>query len=154
MAIPAEASGGVRTEVTPYLIVKGAEEAIAFYRAAFGAEERYRLTDPQTGQIGHADLAIGGATVMLADEAPDFGALSPATLGGTPVNLHLAGADADETVARAERAGATVLRPVQDQMYGERSGMIVDPFGHQWFIGTPVADVSPEEMQARYDATS
>ena len=132
MAIPAEASGGVRTEVTPYLIVKGAEEAIAFYRAAFGAEERYRLTDPQTGQIGHADLAIGG----------------------TPVKLHLAVADADETVARAERAGATVLRPVQDQMYGERSGMIVDPFGHQWFIGTPVADVSPEEMQARYDASS
>ena len=154
MAIPAEASGGVRTEVTPYLIVKGAEDAIAFYRAAFGAEERYRLTDPQTGQIGHADLAIGGATVMLADEAPDFGALSPATLGGTPVKLHLAVADADETVARAERAGATVLRPVQDQMYGERSGMIVDPFGHQWFIGTPVADVSPEEMQARYDASS
>lgn len=141
----------VNTQVTPYLIVKGAEEAIAFYAAAFGAEERYRLTDPATGKIGHADLGIGGATIMLADEHPDFGALSPATIGGTPVKLHLSVADSEATVAAAERAGATVLRPVQDQMHGERSGMIVDPFGHQWFVGTPVADVSPEEMQARYD---
>jgi PhnB protein len=137
--------------ITPYLITKGAEEAIAFYVAAFGAVENYRLIDPQSGKIGHADLAIGDAYFMLADEHPDFGALSPATLGGTPVKLHLSVADADEAVARAERAGATVLRPVQDQMHGQRSGMIVDPFGHQWFIGTPIEDVSPEEMQARYD---
>jgi PhnB protein len=140
--------------ITPYLITKGAEEAIAFYVAAFGAVENYRLIDPQSGKIGHADLAIGGASFMLADEHPDFGALSPATLGGTPVKLHLNVADADDTVARAERAGATVLRPVQDQMHGQRSGMIVDPFGHQWFIGTPTEDVSPEEMQARYDDAS
>lgn len=140
----------LKSQVTPYLIVKGAEEAIAFYIAAFGAEERYRLTDPETGKIGHADLGIGGATIMLADEHPDFGAFSPATLGGTPVKLHLSVPDSDATVAEAERAGATVLRPVQDQMYGERSGMIVDPFGHQWFIGTLIAEVSPEEMQARY----
>ena len=140
----------VKSQVTPYLIAKGAEQAIAFYAAAFGAEERYRLTDPQSGKIGHADLAIGEATIMLADEHPDFGALAPTTIGGTPVKLHLSVPNADETVARAERAGATVLRPVQDQMYGERSGMIVDPFGHQWFIGTPIAEVSPEEMQARY----
>lgn len=141
----------VKVQVTPYLIAKDAGQAIAFYTAAFGAEERYRLVDPQSGKIGHADLAIGEATIMLADEHPDFGAFSPATIGGTPVKLHLSVADADETVARAERAGATVLRPVQDQMHGERSGMIVDPFGHQWFIGTPIAEVSPEEMQARYD---
>ena len=140
-----------QTAVTPYLIVKGADEAIAFYREAFGAEERYRLTDPETGKIGHADLAIGDATIMLADEAPDFGAQSPATLGGTPVKLHLSVADADETVGRAERAGATVLRPVQDQFHGERAGMIADPFGHQWFVGTLTEPVSPEEMQARYD---
>ena len=141
----------VRTAITPYLIVKDAEAAIAFYIAAFGAEEQYRLTDPHTGKIGHADLKIGEAGLMLADEHPDFGAFSPPTVGGTPVNLHINVTDADETVDRAERAGATVLRPVKDQMHGERSGMIVDPFGHQWFVGTPIAEVSPEEMQARYD---
>lgn len=140
----------LKSAITPYLIAKGAEQAIAFYVAAFGAEERYRLTDPQTGKIGHAELTVGDATFMLADEHPDFGALSPATIGGTPVKLHLSVADSDSMVAAAERAGATVLRPVQDQMYGERSGLIVDPFGHQWFIGTPIAEVSPEEMQARY----
>ena len=137
--------------ITPYLIVGDAAAAIAFYIKAFGAEESFRLTDPHSGKIGHADLKVGDAGLMLADEHPDFGALSPATIGGTPVKLHLSVADSDATVARAERAGATVLRPVQDQMHGERSGMIVDPFGHQWFIGTPVAEVSPEEMQARYD---
>ena len=137
--------------ITPYLIVKDAEAAIAFYTEAFGAIEQYRLIDPHSGKIGHADLKVGEAGFMLADEHPDFGALSPATIGGTPVKLHLSVADSDATVAAAERAGATVLRPVQDQMHGERSGMIVDPFGHQWFIGTPIAEVSPEEMQARYD---
>jgi len=141
----------VRTAITPYLIAKGAEEAIAFYVAAFGAVENFRLIDPQSGKIGHAELAVGEAVFMLADEHPDFGALSPVTIGGTPVKLHLNVADADDTVARSERAGATVLRPVEDKMHGERSGMIVDPFGHQWFIGTPIEDVSPEEMQARYD---
>jgi PhnB protein len=140
-----------RTAITPYLIVKDAEAAIAFYIAAFGATEQYRLTDPHSGKIGHADLKVGDAGFMLADEHPDFGALSPATIGGTPVKLHLSVADSDATVTAAERAGATVLRPVQDQFHGERSGLIADPFGHQWFIGTPIAEVSPEEMQARYD---
>ena len=137
--------------ITPYLIVGDAAAAIAFYIKAFGAEESFRLTDPHSGKIGHADLKVGDAGFMLADEHPDFGALSPATIGGTPVKLHLSVADADATVALAERAGATVLRPVQDQFHGERSGLIVDPFGHQWFIGTPIAEVTPEEMQARYD---
>lgn len=136
--------------ITPYLIVKDAAAAIAFYSEAYGAEEQYRLTDPETGKIGHADMKIGEGGFMLADEHPDFGALSPATIGGTPVKLHLEVADADAVVARAERAGATVLRPVQEQMHGERSGMIADPFGHMWFIGTQVRDVPPEEMQARY----
>src|SRR6478735_4228616 len=137
--------------ITPYLIVRDAEAAIAFYVEAFGAEERFRLTDHHSGKIGHADLALGDAGLMLADEHPDFGALSPITIGGTPVKLHLSVDDSDAVVARAERAGAIVLRPVQDQMHGERSGMIADPFGHQWFISTPIAEVSPEEMQARYD---
>ena len=141
----------VRSAITPYLVVKDADAAIAFYTEAFGAEEQYRLTDPHSGKIGHADLKVGDAGFMLADEHPDFGALSPATIGGTPVKLHLSVTDSDATVARAERAGATVLRPVQDQFHGERSGMIVDPFGHHWFIGTPTGAVSPEEMQARYD---
>ena len=141
----------VRTAITPYLVVRDADAAIAFYAAAFGATEQFRLIDPHSGKVGHADLRIGDAGFMLADEHPDFGALSPATIGGTAVKLHLAVADADATVATAERAGAIVLRPVQDQMYGERSGMIADPFGHQWFIGTPIGEVSPEEMQARYD---
>jgi PhnB protein len=137
--------------ITPYLIVGDANAAIAFYVEAFGAEERYRLTDPHSGKIGHADLKLGDAGFMLADEHPDFGALSPATVGGTPVTLHLSVTDSDAMVARAERAGAIVLRPVQDQFHGERSGMIADPFGHRWFIGTPTDEVSPEEMQARYD---
>ena len=136
--------------ITPYLIVKDAEAAIAFYAAAFGAEEQYRLVDPDSGKIGHADLKIGTGGIMLADEHPDFGALSPVTIGGTPVLLHISVADADAVVAGAERAGAIVLRPVKEQMYGQRSGMIADPFGHHWVIGTHVADVSPEEMQARY----
>jgi PhnB protein len=140
----------VAAAITPYLIVRDAEAAIAFYTAALGAAEQYRLTDPETGKIGHADLRIGAAGFMLADEHPDFGARSPTTIGGTPVLLHLTVADSDATVAAAERAGATVLRPVKDQMHGERSGMIADPFGHHWFIGTPTAEVSPEEMQARY----
>jgi PhnB protein len=147
MAVESE----IRSAITPYLICKDAEAAIAFYTEAFGAEERFRLVDPHSGKIGHADLGVGDAGFMLADEHPDFGALSPATIGGTPVKLHLRVADADATVARAERAGATVLRQVQDQMHGERSGMIADPFGHQWFIGTPTGEVSPAEMQARYD---
>ncbi|HJT41977.1 MAG TPA: VOC family protein [Rhizomicrobium sp.] len=143
---------GMMVGVTPYLIVKGAEQAIAFYKEAFGAEETFRITDP-AGRIGHADLSLAGGAFMLADEGPDFGALSPATIGGTPVKLCINVEDADAVVARAERAGATVLRPVQDQLHGLRSGMIADPFGHQWFIGTPIEDVTPEEMQARYSAT-
>lgn len=136
--------------VTPYLICKDAKGAIAFYRKAFGAEEEFRITNPD-GSIGHANLRLAGGAFMLADEHPDFGALSPATISGTPVKLHINVEDADAVVERARKAGATVLRPVRDQPHGERSGMIADPYGHQWFIGTPVEDVTPQEMQARYD---
>lgn len=137
--------------LTPYIIVKGADAAIKFYEKAFGARENYRLTGPD-GHVGHADLSIGNGQLMLADESPSFGALSPPTIGGTAVKLHIYVEDVDAVVKRAEALGATVLRPVQDQFYGDRSGMIADPFGHQWFVGTRKETISPEEMSARYKA--
>lgn len=139
--------------LTPYIGVKDAAKALAFYHAAFGATELFRLTDP-SGRIGHAEVAIGASLLMLSDEYPDFGALSPPSLGGTPVTLHLYVADADATVARAVEHGATVLRPVEDQFYGDRSGMIADPFGHKWMIATRKEAVSPEEMQRRWTAAT
>ena len=137
--------------LSPYLTVKDAVAAIEFYRRAFGAVELFRLTGPDA-RIGHAELSIEGATVMLSDEWPDFGALSPATIGGTPVKLHVYVADCDAVVTRAVAAGATLVRPVADQFYGDRSGMIADPFGHVWFVATLKEQVAPEEMQRRWDA--
>jgi len=139
------------TALTPYLTVADAAAAINFYIKAFGAQEIYRLTDTD-GRIGHAELRIGDSLVMLADEYPDFGALSPARLGGSPVKLHLDVESADQSVDAAVAAGAMLVRPVQDEFHGSRSGMIVDPFGHSWFIATKVEDVSVEEMQRRMDA--
>ena len=136
--------------LTPYLVVRDAPAAIDFYKKAFGAEESLRLTDP-TGRIGHAHMTIGNAAFMLADEHPEFGALGPVTLGGTPVTLHLEVADADASAKRALDAGATLLRPVQDQFHGNRSGMVADPFGHKWFISQETEAMSAEEMQRRYD---
>lgn len=135
--------------LTPYIIVKGAGAAISFYEKVFGAKESYRLADPE-GHVGHAELVIGDGLLMLADEAPAFGALSPPSIGGTAVKLHINVEDVDAVVKRAEKEGATVLRPVQDQFYGERSGMIVDPFGHQWFVATRKEELTPEEMSRRY----
>jgi|SRR5437016_14166751 len=145
MAGPAPAPG----TLTPYIVVKNAKAAIAFYEKAFGAKEEFRLAGPD-GQIGHAELVIGAGRLMLADEHPAFGALSPASIGGTPVKLHLYVADVDATIARAEKEGASVLRPAQDQFYGDRSGMIADPFGHQWFLGTRKESLTPAEMRERY----
>lgn len=136
--------------LTPYIIVKDAAAAIAFYERAFGATEEMRLTDP-TGRIGHAEIRIGNSAVMLADEHPEWGALSPVSLGGTPVSLHLSVADADAAAARAVEAGATLLRPVEDQFHGNRSGMVADPYGHKWGISQQTEEVGPEEMQRRYD---
>jgi PhnB protein len=135
--------------LTPYIIVKDAKAAIAFYEKVFDAKEEYRLSGPGGG-VGHAELQIGAGRLMLADEHPAFGALSPPSIGGTPVKLHLYVADVDATIARAENEGATVLRPAQDQFYGDRSGMIADPFGHQWFLGTRKETLTPEEMRERY----
>lgn len=136
--------------LTPYITVKGANAAIDFYVRVLGAREQFRIANPN-GSIGHAELAIGDGAIMLSDEAPAFGALSPSTIGGTPVKLHLYVEDVDAVMKQAEAAGSTILRPAQDQFYGDRSGMIADPFGHQWFLATRKEAVSAEEMQKRYD---
>ena len=136
--------------LSPYIAVKGARDAIAFYTQAFGADEQFRLQDPDSGHIGHAEIQIGSNTIMISDEYPDFGALSPDSLGGSPVKLHLYVEDVDTVFARAIEAGATELRPLKDEFYGDRTGTVMDPFGHTWMLATRGEDVSPEEMQTRW----
>lgn len=136
-----------------YLAVKGAQQAIDFYVEAFGAVLDFKLVDPGDGRIGHAELEIGASRFFIADEYPDFGAVSPDTLGGSPVKFHLDVADADAFVAQAVQRGATVLRPVTLEFYGSRSGMLADPFGYSWFVASQVEAVSPEEMQRRWNAS-
>lgn len=138
-------------EMFPYLHVRGAADAIEFYQRAFGAREKLRLAEP-SGRIGHAELDFGCATLMLADEFPEFDIQGPAARGGTTVTLHLHVDDADAWIARAVAAGAELEREAADQFYGERSGSIRDPFGHRWNIGHSIEEVSAEEMQRRYDA--
>jgi PhnB protein len=138
-------------KLSPYLIVTNAAEAIGFYERAFGAEELFRLNDPR-GRIGHAELRFGDTIVMLADEYPDFGALAPARFGGSPVRLHLGVDDADAVLGKAVEEGATVVRPLSDEFHGERIGMVVDPFGHSWFVSAKIADVPVDEMQRRFTA--
>lgn len=137
-------------ELFAYLHVNDARGAIEFYTAAFGAKEKFRLTEPG-GRIGHAELDFGSTTLMLADEFPEFGIRGPASIGATSVTIHLHVDDADRTIDRAVGAGATLERPPKDEFYGERSGCIRDPFGHRWTIGHSLEDVAPEEMQRRYD---
>lgn len=132
------------------LTVSNAAAAIEFYRQAFGAVERYRLTDPQTGKIGHAELEILGSLVMLADEYPQFNQ-APTSLCGTPVRLCLIVDDVDAWIARAEQCGATVVIPASDMFYGFRAGRIRDPFGHEWMIQHEFEQVSPAEMQRRWN---
>jgi PhnB protein len=134
--------------VTPYLIVQGADRAIEFYKKAFGAEELTRMSEP-SGRVAHAELRIGDSTVMLADEHPEIGALSPMRIGGSSVTMHLYVEDVDATVVQAVLAGAAVTRPVADQFYGDRNGQLVDPFGHVWYVATHKEDVSPEEIGRR-----
>lgn len=137
--------------LSPYIVVKGAARAIEFYRASFGATEVFRLRDPGSDRIGHAELEVQGCRLMLADEYPDFGALGPVTIGGSPVTLHLYVADVDAVVAQAVKAGATVLRPLKNEFYGDRTAMLADPFGHRWQVATKREEVSPEEMQRRWN---
>ena len=134
--------------VTPYIICDGASAAIDWYRKAFGAEERMRFPGPG-GKVMHAEITLGNSVVMLADEFPEMGAKSPKSLGGTPVGILLYVNDADAIFNRAVAAGGKVERPLTNQFYGDRSGTLVDPFGHKWTVATHVEDVSPEEMQRR-----
>ena len=140
---------GLEGRIIPYLMVNGASAAIDFYRAAFGAIERYRMEMPG-GTIAHAELAVHGAVVYLSDAPDDMegDAANPSKLGGTSVLLHQYVDEVDGIVARAVAAGATVLREPADQFYGDRSAVVVDPFGHQWSIHTHIRDVSPDEMAA------
>ena len=136
---------------TPYLSLSDAAQAIEFYKKAFGAREVMRMPAPG-GKIGHAEIRIGDAPVMLADECPEMNFRSPQTLGGTPVNIVVYVNDVDAIVNQAVAAGAKLLRPVEDQFYGDRMGAVQDPFGHSWSFGTHIEDVSPEEMQKRAKA--
>jgi PhnB protein len=146
--IPAEYTG-----VTPYICVHDAARAIEFYKQGFGATERMRLPDAN-GKIGHAEVMIGNAIVMLADEFPESGHVSPKTLGGSTVKLHMYVEDVDAFFEKAVAAGAKVLIPIADQFYGDRSGRLEDPFGHIWLVSTHTEDVAPEEMQRRMEAYS
>jgi PhnB protein len=133
--------------ITPHLVCAGAAKAIEFYKAAFGAQENGRLAGPD-GKLVHASVTIGDSYVMLVDEAPEWGALSPKTLKGTPVTIHLYVDDVDAVYAQAVKAGATPAMPVQDMFWGDRYGTVLDPFGHSWSIATHKQDLSFEEIRA------
>ncbi|MEV4729759.1 VOC family protein [Saccharopolyspora sp. NPDC049426] len=134
--------------VTPYLCVDDAKAAIDFYCRVLGATERMRMP-MQNGKIAHAEITIGDAVIMLADEAPDMGARSPKSIGGSPVMLYVYVEDVDRVFNEAVQSGSTVLNSVEDKFYGDRSGEFEDPFGHCWSIATHVEDVSDEEMSRR-----
>jgi PhnB protein len=136
--------------ITPYLVVRGAAQAIDYYKSVFGATEVFRMDGPD-GKVGHAELKIGDSRIMLADENPSMGAgyTSATSIGASPVSLYLYIPDVDRVVERAVAAGAKLLKPVQDQFYGDRSGFIQDPFGHLWGVATHVEDVSPQELEER-----
>jgi PhnB protein len=137
--------------VTPYLIIKGAADALEFYKKAFGATELFRMAQPD-GKIGHAEIKIGDSPIMLADEFPEMGYRSPQSLGGSPVSILLYVEDVDGLFNQAVGAGAKIDKPLEDKFYGDRGGSLVDPFGHIWHIATHKEDVSPEEMEKRMAA--
>ena len=137
-----------RAGAIPYLACKDAARAIEFYKQAFGATEGMRFPMPD-GRLGHVEIKIGGALVMLSDEFPHLGGRSPESLGGTSVNMLIYVTDVDALVARAIAAGAKILSPLADQFYGDRNCKLADPFGHVWMFATHQEDVSPEEMQKR-----
>ncbi len=142
--------GGFHT-ATPSLTILGASAAIDFYQRAFGATELYRMAGPD-GKIMHAEIKIGDSVIMMSDEFPDWGALSPTTIGGSASSLMLYVEDVDATTAQAAAAGATVERPPTDQFWGDRSSMLKDPFGHRWSIATHIEDVPSAEMEERMKA--
>lgn len=134
--------------VTPYLSIKGAADAIEYYKKAFGAIELFRMAGPD-GTIGHAEIKIGDSPIMLADEFPEMEFVSPKTLGGSPVGLMIYVDDVDTVYSRSIAAGGQEVKPLQDQFYGDRSGTLKDPFGHVWTVATHKEDVSEEEMKKR-----
>jgi PhnB protein len=135
--------------VTPYLTVRGADRAIDFYRKAFGAEEIGRMNGPDGKTVMHAELKIGDSRIFLGDEVPGMGCSSPETLGGSSAGIYLYVRDVDETFRKAVAAGATVKRSPEDMFWGDRTGSVLDPFGHKWDLATHQEDVPPEEMQRR-----
>lgn len=138
--------------VTPHLVCDGASDAIEFYKKAFGATEMMRVPAPN-GRLMHGAVRIGDSIVMLVDENPEWGALGPVALKGSPVTIHLQVEDADALFDRAVKAGATIVMPIDDAFWGDRYGIVKDPFGHQWSIATHVRDLTPEEiMEASKDA--
>ena len=137
--------------VTPYLSIKGAADAIEFYKQALGANELFRMAMP-SGDIGHAEIMIGNSRIMLADPCEEFNFRSPKVLGGSSVGLHVYVEDVDKLFAQAVAAGAKVVKPVQDQFYGDRGGTLEDPFGHVWFLATHKEDLAPEEINRRAEA--
>jgi PhnB protein len=139
--------------VTPYLFVKGALQAIDFYKNVFGATEILRVPGPD-GRVMHAEVKIGDSIVMLADENPRQGVMSPQTIGGYSVGMHLYVENVDAVYQKAVESGAIALRPIKDQFYGDRSGSLLDPFGHMWSVATHMEDVSPEELSKRMKAMS
>jgi PhnB protein len=149
MSSPAPQQELVRS-VSLYMCVADASAAIEFYREAFGAKELMRLTEPD-GRVGHAEIQIGNAVVMISDEYPDYGTVSPQTIGGSSVKIHLDVTDVDTFAERAIAAGATLVRPIEDQFYGDRAGQIADPFGYTWIVATHQKDVPVEEMQKELD---
>ncbi|HEY7439354.1 MAG TPA: VOC family protein [Acidimicrobiia bacterium] len=140
-------------QITPYLVVDGASEAIEFYKSVFGFTERMRMPGTE-GRVGHAELALGDAMLMLADEYPEMGIRSARSIGGSPVSIVLYVERVDDVVAAALAAGAKEVRPVEDKFYGDRAGQIEDPWGHVWDVMTHIEDVSPEEMGRRMAAMS
>ncbi len=151
MATVAEPVAAIRQAAAPYMTFKDAARAIDFYKKAFGAIETGRLVDP-SGKIGHAQISISGSTIMLSDEYPDYDSFSPATLGGSPVKMHLYVEDVDAFVDQAVSAGAKIVGAVADQFYGDRSGRLLDPFGYTWTVATPKNKLSLEEIQRRFTA--
>lgn len=137
--------------LTPYLTVRGAADAIDFYKKAFGATELFRLAMPD-GKMAHGEFRIGNSIFMISDENPGWDNASPEQLGGSAVALHLYVEDADRTVADAIKAGAREAMPVGNQFWGDRMGKVVDPFGHHWLIATHMEDVDPGELKSRMDA--
>lgn len=135
--------------ITPYLSIRGAAQAIEFYKKAFGVTELFRMNDEKHGRIGHAELQFGTSRFMLADEYPEISSKSPQSYGGTPVTLTVYVENVDEVFNRAVQCGAKVKRPLATQFYGDRTGTVEDPFGHVWHFSQHVEDVSPEEMERR-----